>query len=121
MKPTNTNHALPLELVEKWVEKAPLYTPHDYDYEYYICNEALTHGSRIELDHCVQFIREFEGVDPEVQSNLAVELHKSRRLEMLSLKEEALSMLAVAEKSVDSCLNWDWSVVRRALEALPNE
>jgi hypothetical protein len=37
-----------------------------------------------------------------------------------SLKEQALALLDVVEMSDDACNSWDFSVVRQALEALPD-
>jgi len=37
-----------------------------------------------------------------------------------SLKKQACALLDVVEKSIDSCSSWDFSIIRRALESLPD-
>jgi hypothetical protein len=83
-----------------------------------LLERAAQWGADQELEACKQFMHDQDwlaiGMSPTLRMN---ELHNARRPQPPSLKEQALALLDKAEDS-----SWDindFSIVRRALEALP--
>ena len=106
---TNQQHPItpPPELVEQWYCNTPL------------ANRGLTlatwaaqWGADQELEACINFVYDNELCDPDFHNNL-----RDARRPKPSLKEQALDELTSAERLYPA----DWSTIRHALEALPND
>jgi hypothetical protein len=101
----------PSELVQQWLEElygGPVSVISPFDQRVLIA--AAQWGADQELEACCEWLN----ADPE----LAQELRTARRPKPPSLKEVALDLLDKAEDP-----SWDindFSIVRRALEALPD-
>jgi len=74
-----------------------------------LVNEAAQWGADQELEACCEYMQheDFHG--------FATELRAARRPKPPSLKEQALDDLTSAERLYPA----DWSIIRKALEALP--
>jgi hypothetical protein len=95
----------PPELVSKW---ANLFEFHS-DAE--VFTEAARWGADQELEACCEW------TDVNGWDDACDELRAARRPEPPSLKEQALDELTSAERLYPA----DWSIIRKALEALPND
>jgi hypothetical protein len=81
--------------------------------EKYIATQAARWGADQELEACVDWL--IENQNPR----WAHVLRTARRLKPPSLKEQALEVVTGLEKRWD--LQCDLALIRRALEALPND
>lgn len=100
----------PLELLEQWREQAPRYCDGGFENrELWLIDRAAQWGADQELEACCQLL-DYLGEDGE-----RLRLH--RRPKPPSLKEQALEEVGVFE-GMGTC-NID--IIRRALEALPDE
>ncbi len=101
----------PPELVQQWLEElygGPVSVISPFDQRVLIA--AAQWGADQELEACCEWI--------DADSVMAAELRVARRPKPPSLKEQALDLLDKAEDP-----SWDindFSIVRRALEALPD-
>ena len=77
---------------------------------------AFAAGADQELEACVAWFQEFYKTESWVKHDLK-HFRAARRPKPLSLKEQALAELAATER----CHPADYSTIRRALEALPND
>ena len=126
---TNQQHPItpPPELVEQWryaASNVPASLVTDpggrRDYIDYIATQAAQWGADQELEACVEWL----GDAPVVYDNNnylhpGSYLRDARRSKPPSLKEQALALLDKAEDP-----SWDindFSIIRQALEALPND
>ena len=101
----------PLELVQQWwTDAQTLESNHSQEIRF-IANVAARWGADMELEECCAEVLWQDG------STLAAKLRDRRRPKPPSLKEQALDELTSAERLYPA----DWSTVRRALEALPND
>ena len=112
---TNQQHPItpPTELVEQWYCNTPL------------ANRGLTlatwaaqWGADQELEACCRWIEDQLCMPPDARADVITQLDASRRPKP-SLKEQALALLDKAEDP-----SWDisdFSIIRQALEALPND
>jgi hypothetical protein len=91
----------PPELVEQWEAETAC-----------VAVEAARWGADQELEACCEALR-VRGA----ASEMIKYLRTSRRPKPPTLKEQALDELAAAERLYPA----DWSTVRKALEALPND
>jgi hypothetical protein len=109
----------PPELVQQWGHNANLSgVPHNdehWAYEQHIATRAAQWGADQELEACLSWLqaRIREGWNPWHLEDL----RNARRPKPPSLKEQALDDLVAAERLYPA----DWSTIRRALEALPND
>ena len=101
---------LPSELVHEWVDMLS----HRSDYA--VFSLAAQWGANQELEACCQYISG-EGEWFAYPGHRLAELRAARRPKPPSLKEQALDELTSAERLYPA----DWSTIRRALEALPND
>ena len=97
----------PPELVEEWVAML------EYHPDEKVFSVAAQWGADAELDACCWWLNK------EINTGwcLDPQLRTARRPKPPSLKEQALDELASAERLYPA----DWSTIRKALEALPNE
>jgi hypothetical protein len=95
----------PSELVEQWTDMLSHRSDHD------VFALAARWGADQELEECWRWMRD-EGYRETAQL-----LHAARRPNPPSLKDQALDELTSAERLYPA----DWSTIRRALEALPDE
>lgn len=81
-----------------------------------LCSKAAQWGADQELDACCNWLEE------EGWQGLAEELREARRPKPLSLKQQALEALEAINQA-DNKLQWQQrsDIIRRALEALPDE
>ena len=103
----NTQHpiTLPPELVQRWInEEDGLTAGH-------IAAQAARWGANQELEACCAEAEWLES------PSFAKKLRAARRPKPPSLKEQALDELTSAERLYPA----DWSTIRHALEALPND
>jgi len=114
----STQHPItpPPELVEQWEEQfleSP--TINGYFIQSYIAAKAAQWGADQELEACKQYMHDQDWfMSPTLRM---AQLHNARRPKPPSLKEQALESLHHLEAG---CLpNID--LLRRALEAMPNE
>jgi hypothetical protein len=104
-----TNHPItpPPEMVEEWVRML------EYLPDKQVFSEVAQWGADQELEACVEWIYQHFQCGLEWSKDLRA----TRRLKLSSLKEQALDELTSAERLYPA----DWSTIRRALEALPND
>jgi hypothetical protein len=106
----------PPELVKQWREQAPRCRDGGIAREDWLMTRAAQWGADQELEVCCEWIAAYPWLDhPEL---LIKQLRAARRPKPPSLKEQALDLLDKAEDP-----SWDindFSIVRRALEALPD-
>jgi hypothetical protein len=110
----NQNHPItpPPELVEQWAKEKTLlgaYPP----LHVYMTTRAAQWGADQELESCIELLK------TDGYKALARDLRAARRPKPPSLKEQALALLDMAEDP--SWDIFDFSIVRQALEALPND
>ena len=115
-----TEHPItpPHELVKQWTEYAGLVGINEY-LLIRLATLAARWGADQELEACVEWMGDSPVIwrgDPEEHPGFY--LREARRPKSPSLKEQALSLLQVVEISDDAATSWDFSVIRRALEAL---
>jgi hypothetical protein len=118
---TNQEHPItppPEELLDKWEGKWHHYQG-QYTYEMFMAEQAAQWGADQELEACCEVVNRWIGPwHPGIK--LPDRLRVARRPKPPSLKEQAL--LAIDTAVADERLSADVaSVVRRALEALPND
>ena len=121
---TDNNHPItpPPELVEQWrtapeyasaLEKLTMVTMTDRRLQE-IASQAARWGADQELEACVEWIAEQDWTWTSAQ------LRRARRPKPPSLKEQALDVLQHAEEGWQPIPD-DWDIIRRALEALPDD
>ena len=110
----------PPELLQQWWEQADQYQDDPKTYFDFIVTEVAQWGADQELEACVEWVSQWRcmvgGNRPEVG------LRAARRPKPPSLKEQALAALKRYEAE-EWCeeMTFDSSIIRRALEALPND
>jgi hypothetical protein len=103
----------PLELQDKWRQDWYKSKVKHIQLEDHIATQAALWGADQELEACCAEV----SVSWNGNKALAVELRTARRPKPPSLKEQALDELAAAERLYPA----DWSTIRKALGALPND
>ena len=114
-----TEHPItpPRELVQQWIENTRSYDcigAYDPEYEQCIALQAARWGADQELEACCEVLARELICDGK---HVATDLRAVRRPKPPSLKQQALSELDSLE-NMGAC-NAD--IIRRALEALPDE
>jgi hypothetical protein len=109
---TNQQHPITStkELIDKWEGEWHHHRGQD-TYEKFMANQAARWGADQELEACVGWL------DRNGYFDSAHELRAWRRPKPPGLKEQALDELVAAERLYPA----DWSTIRRAIEALPND
>jgi hypothetical protein len=108
----------PLELVQRWEEDWNRGRVEHIDLEPHIAAQAAQYGADQELEACCEYlVRCAQWVPEDV-----AELRAARRPKPPSLKEQALEALKRYEAE-EWCeeMTFDSSIIRRALEALPDD
>jgi hypothetical protein len=101
----------PEELVQQWGKDVLIeYSDAHWGYEQILCAWAARWGADQELEAICKWVVEESLVKAD-------DLRNTRRPKPPTLKEQALDELASAERLYPA----DWSTIRRALEALPND
>ena len=104
----------PPELVGQWSETIYQQTEQDDERDLYIATKAAQWGADQELEACCEwFVRDWTDIET------ADKLRAARRPKPPSLKEQALEVVTGLEKRWD--LQCDLTLLRRAIEALPND
>lgn len=112
--------APPPELVQQWTHEwntLGARHPDATNTVSYVATRAAQWGADQELEACCKYV--YERFKLTTAAHIAQDLRTSRRPKPPSLKEQALNLLDKAEDP-----SWDindFSVVRRALEQLPND
>jgi hypothetical protein len=105
----------PPELVWEWTSLA---NEEDGDEVWIsITTQAARWGADQELQACINFVYDNELCDPNFHNNLRA----ARRPKPPSLKEQALDALREAESTGCLYVNGRSDLIRKALEALPND
>jgi len=106
----------PLELVKQWQEAWYRSKVKPAEYELYIANCAAAWGADQELEACCAWLKS-EGHEYEHEA-----LFAARRPKPPSLKEQALMALEDGDTGPGASLTpTEVSIIRRALEALPDD
>jgi hypothetical protein len=101
----------PLELVQQWADMLSHRSDHD------VFSLAARWGADQELQACINFVYDNELCDPDFYNNLRA----ARRPKPPTLKEQALALVS-HNFSDQPCLSKEgYALIRRALEALPND
>ena len=108
----------PEELVQQWGKDVLIeYSDTHWGYEQILCAWAARWGADQELQACINFVYDNELCDPDFYNNLRA----ARRPKPPSLKEQALAALREAESTGCLYVNGRSDLIRKALEALPND
>ena len=103
----------PPKLVREWMERTQ-YDEHTWFYESYIAEQAARWGADQELEACCEWLEErIGGIYPR-------ELRAARRPKPPSIKQQAIEALQRAEEGWRP-IPEDCDIIRRALEALPDD
>lgn len=109
-KPSAGGHPItpPQELIAKWASS--------------ICGyyEAARWGADQELEACIEYFHEYDASWGE-HSDLVTGLRAARRPKPLSLKEQSLALIGKIQGNKEMWQIDDLDIVRRALEALPED
>jgi hypothetical protein len=100
----------PPELVREWCAHSNKYETYDQFWNH-IATEAARWGADQELEACCAWLVKLQSL------HYINALRTARRPKPPTLKEQALDELASAERLYPA----DWSTIRKALEALPND
>lgn len=106
-----------VELVQQWRKGGPTYALANNAYEHHIATQAAQWGADQELEACKQFMHDQDWfMSPTLRMS---QLHNARRPKSPSLKEQALKALTAINSNFHVS-EPDASVIRRALEQLPD-
>ena len=106
----------PLELVQEWMRTAP-HLNNQHEHYHYITLCAAQWGADQELEACCKVLEYQFMAD-------SIHLRTARRPKPPSLKEQALAVLEEEPEDAKELLVFDTdqvNLIRRALEALPND
>ncbi|MGA0101249.1 MAG: hypothetical protein ACO3HF_04305 [Burkholderiaceae bacterium] len=111
--------APPPELVQEWWEQADQYQDDPRTYFDYVATEAAQWGADLELKACCEWLH---WQNLATHSELIPSLRAARRPKPTSLKEQALMALEDGNTVPGASLTSnEVDIIRRALEALPND
>lgn len=112
--PMTSEHPItpPPELIKEWIKNAN----HNESMFAQVAIIAANWGADQQLEACCERLEELsegkiDSSDPNVDSCI----------KQPGLKEQALVLLQSVETSEDPCDSWDFSIIRRALESLPDD
>jgi len=108
----------PPEQVHQWANESLMtISEESWDYELFIAHKAAQWGADQELEACCLWLHK------EINTGwcLDPQLRTARRPKPPSLKEQALYALSEAESSGCLYVNGRSDLIRKALEALPND
>ena len=107
----------PLELVDKWYfESIDL-----KEKILYISTQAARWGADQELEACCEWIEDQLGMPPDSRKRVISKLVATRRPKPPSLKEQALALLQTDPENQLFLSEKGIAILRKALEALPND
>jgi hypothetical protein len=108
----------PLELVQQWWTDAQTLESNDSQEIRFIANVAARWGADQELDACCEWLKAAIASPAWVK-----DLRAARRPKPPSLKEQALTAMLHLQKAAETNMDTIEAVhiIRRALEALPND
>jgi hypothetical protein len=114
-----TEHPItpPPELVQEWLEDSP--EDDEFGIAGYIATQAARWGADQELEACCEYLARCAAWEPEDVK----EFCDLRRPKPLSLKEQAKQALGrffANEHTQASQMTWDFEIIRRAVESLPD-
>ena len=118
---TNQQHPItpPPELVQQWKRTAP-HQSNEHEHYHYITLCAAQWGADQELEACCKWLQ-CEAGDSATEF-VAGDLRSARRPKPPSLKEQALMALEDGDTGPGASLTLtEVSIIRRALEALPDD
>jgi hypothetical protein len=98
-------------LVHEWIMES-----NSPDYELNIATQAARWGADQELEACCEWLKAAIASPSWVK-----DLRAARRPKLPTLKEQALALLDTAQGSDDACNSWNFDIIRRTLETLPND
>jgi hypothetical protein len=110
----------PPELVQQWLSTyfCTTVTGKARGLEFALATQAAQWGADQELQACINFVYDNELCDPDFYNNLRT----ARRPKPPSLKEQALRDLDALAKDLErNGMGFGTAMIRRALEALPND
>ena len=112
----------PPELVQEWWDKVPGTFTSMVD-ETHLATQAAQWGADQELEACCRWIEDQLCMPPDARADVITQLNGSRRPKPPSLKEQALAELDRIPTHDNEGLTWgvDVFIIRKALEALPND
>ena len=105
----------PPELVQQWQEAWYRSKVKPAEYALYIANCAAQWGADTELEACCEWLKS-EGHEYEHEA-----LFAARRPKPPSLKEQSLALINRIQSTREAWLVEELDVVRKALEALPDD
>jgi hypothetical protein len=114
----------PLELVQQWLSEFYGSPTAPGESTLHVANRAAQWGVDTELEACIDWISVYQGLEhPELLIEL---LRAARRPKPPSLKEQALAVLEEAPgpdypRAMTVLDSEQHALIRRALEALPND
>jgi hypothetical protein len=110
----NKEHPItpPPELVHQWADMLSSRSDHA------VFSLAARWGADMELEACIEWLEDNDCDDPQ---EVALRLRAARRPKPPSLKEQALDALREAESTGCLYVNGRSDLIRKALEALPND
>jgi hypothetical protein len=118
---SNNEHTItpPPELVQQW---AQMTAKNDIVLGnwVYIATQAARWGADQELEACINYFHDYDTSWGE-DSDLIAGLRATRRPQPPNLKQQALAKLGAMERLWESAGNSPSDLVRRALEALPDD
>jgi predicted HD phosphohydrolase len=109
----------PLELVQEWMRTAP-HLNNQHEHYHYITLCAAQWGANQELEACCLLLDDGEHAASYGCHN-GTSLRAARRPKPPRLKEQALKALQNMDHMNQFPNEHDYSTIRRALEALPND
>ncbi len=105
----------PPELVQQWRRSGPADAAANNAYEHHIATQAARWGADQELLACGNYLKQCAQWEEED----VTEFYNYRRPKPPSLKEQALMAINAIDAGTDKL--GDSDIIRRALEALPND
>jgi hypothetical protein len=120
----NNQHSIPsppFDLVRQWMERTE-YDEDTWFYESYIAEQAARWGADQQLAKDAEWLDQHALDAPHLKiTPVGESLKEAMRPKPPSLKEQALDALREAESSGCLYVNGRSDIIRKALEALPND
>ena len=122
---TNQQHPItpPLLLVQQWVRASPLlHSDNSWAYELFITQQAARWGSDQQLAKDAEWLDQHAFDAPHLKiTPVGESLKEAMRPKPPSLKEQSIALINKIQSNNEMWQTDDLDVVRRALEALPND
>lgn len=113
----------PLLLVQQWVRASPLlHSDNSWAYELFITQQAARWGSDQQLAKDAEWLDQHAFDAPHLKiTPVGESLKEAMRPKPPSLKEQSIALINKIQSNNEMWQTDDLDVVRRALEALPND